>query len=137
MKYQRLTSFAARLLGRGYTKWRMGHPIYELSSVLGRPQTKEIDLDCRLFSATEWLLHAADAVYKDLCSWQEEWEKVGCKDGGEALKPEGSALEKWRTWTQHLCEFEGQWEKWEFKDTTQERIGRAIKEMKAVEEQHA
>lgn len=134
--YQRLTSFAARLLGRGYTDWWLNYPIYEISSILGRPQTKEVDLDSRLFNATEWILHAADPVYKELCSWQKEWENGCCEKYEEYLRPEGSALEKWRAWTQQLIEFEADWHKWELHDATQERIGEAVKKMKAVEERH-
>lgn len=90
--------------------------------------------DCGLWIGTEWLLHSADATYIALREWEEDWEFPG---GWQHLKPTGSALQKWQAWRQRLIDLEENWDEWEFKETTLERVRQAIQEMETVEQRHA
>lgn len=131
--FQRLTSFTARLTGAGYTKW-MNWPALDLSHALGTSHKKGMAFDCRLWIATEWILHSADAIYIALIDWKEDLE---LQRTWEVLRPIGPALQKWQAWRQRLVEFKENWDEWESKETTLERVNQAIQEMETVEQRHA
>lgn len=126
LKWQRLTSFAARLTGAGFTRW-VNWPVNEVSHALGRPREKGTRFDCNLWIATEWLLRAADATYGELRE---------CEDIFEERRPVAPSVQKWRAWRQRLVELEQNYDKWDFKDTTLERIRQAIQEMDIAEQGH-
>lgn len=131
--FQRLTSFTARLTGAGYTKW-MNWPALDLSHALGAPYEKGMTFDGRLWIATEWLLRSADAIYIALSDWKEDLE---LQRTWEVLRPVGPALQKWQAWRQRLVEIKENWDEWEFKDTTLERVKQAIQAMETVEQRYA
>lgn len=132
INFQRLTSFTARLTGAGYTKW-INWPVDELSHALGASREKGMAFDCRLWIATEWLLRSADVIYIAL---SESGKDLELQDTWKVLRQMGPALQKWQAWKQRLVELKENWDEWEFKETTLERIKQAIQEMDTVEQRH-
>lgn len=112
----------------------MNWPAFGLDYTLGRPREKGIGFDCSLWIGTEWLLRSADAIYIALSEWEEDSE---LEERWKVLKQFGPALEKWQAWRQRLVELKENWDEWEFKDTTLERINQAIREMETVEQRQA
>lgn len=133
LNYRRLTSFTARLTDAGYKPW-MNWPAFNLSYALGAPWEKGMVFDCHLWIGTEWLLRCAGDIYQALCDREDdpEWEQNWIY-----LKPEGTALQKWQAWRRRLVELEEDWDNWDFKDTTVERIKQSIQEMDNVEKHYA
>lgn len=70
-KWVNLNSFIAGLTSKGFAPW-LNLPIWQLRAALEEPTVKGPAMECRLQVASEWILHCASPILKDMKPKEDE-----------------------------------------------------------------
>ncbi|KAK0645294.1 hypothetical protein DIS24_g8068 [Lasiodiplodia hormozganensis] len=135
-KWVNLNSFIAGLTRKGFAPW-LNLPIWQLRAALEEPIVKGPAMECRLQVASEWLLHCAGPIFKDMKL--DEDEEVD-ESLARALRTgplcEGKApqsVERWNFWKKRLSELSGELGSLEVDPGIKGRISDALKSMEVAE----
>ncbi|KAH8197386.1 hypothetical protein TruAng_008445 [Truncatella angustata] len=135
-QWKNLNSFVARLTSAGFAPW-LTFPIWQLREALETPPVKGAQMDCRLWVASEWVVHCAGLLF-EISNSKEEFDN----DTTRALQP-GSlyndaqikvwSAERWSLWKKRFSEIIEEAETLNLDTTTTDHISEAQKSMAKVD----
>lgn len=143
--WMRLNSFVARLSSAGFMPWPNIPALGMYQAFEDHPPEDRTAVDCRVWVATEWLLHAGPCVWDVFCGSKEE-EVEGKKTEVYKFPPYPAGplcvgvpdrgVQKWEFWRGRLLNFAESWDQTvgESVDTTRERILQTVQHMDSIKE---
>lgn len=134
-KWKNFNSFVARLTDTGFAPW-LNLPIWQLRIALEEPVVARPAMECRLWVASEWILHCAGPIYKDMKSTEELDESTAraLETGSLSEDVRPLSLERWAFWKKRFSEFAADSGCLKLDSVITRRMSDALKSMDAVEE---
>ncbi|CAJ2507303.1 Uu.00g084890.m01.CDS01 [Anthostomella pinea] len=104
-KWKNLNSFIARLTYTGFAPW-LNLPIWQLREALEEPPVKSAAMNCRLWVASEWILHCADVIYEDMKTGSQLGESTArsLRTGSLCDGETPLSLKRWAFWKKRFSE---------------------------------
>ncbi|OTA94725.1 hypothetical protein M434DRAFT_394512 [Hypoxylon sp. CO27-5] len=133
-KWKNFNSFVARVTSTGFAPW-LSFPIWQLRTALEEPPVKGSAMDCRLWVASEWIIHCADIIFEDISSLKDPDEGLARSLSAGPLY-DGKALlgaERWKFWKRRFSELNADSGKLELDNAVSNRILEALERMDKIE----
>ncbi|KAI1409448.1 hypothetical protein F5Y13DRAFT_181956 [Hypoxylon sp. FL1857] len=132
-KWENLNSFVARVTSTGFAPW-LNFPIWQLRMALEEPPLKGPAMSCRLWVASEWIIHCANLIFEEIGSTNEPDESTARALGPGPLYDGKEILgrERWEFWKRKFSELNNEAGKLELDTAIAKRIGETVKVMDAI-----
>ncbi|KAH8597775.1 hypothetical protein B0O99DRAFT_684487 [Bisporella sp. PMI_857] len=130
-----LNSFIARLTSTGFAPW-LNLPIWELREALEEPPEKGPAMACRVWVATEWIIHCADRIFMMMNSKEEldEFSLRSFRLGSLCDEKPVLSVERWEFGKKRFVELAADTGSRGFDSAISGRISDALKIMDTVKE---
>lgn len=136
-KWKNLNSFVVRLIKTGSLPWS-SYPIWQLRTALEEPFLTASGMHCRLWVASEWVMHCAKPIFQEMGSKTKLPYPLSRSLGTGSLCNDGispMSVERWTFWKERFAELAANADSLGLHNTITARILEAPKTMAAVEEQ--
>ncbi len=132
-KWKSLNSFIARLTSAGFAPW-LNLPIWQLRMALEESPVKGPAMECRLWVASEWIIHCANPIFEDLNSKEELDESTArsLRTGPLCDNIAPMSIERWEYWKKRFSELATDASSLGLDNAIGVRISDALKSMDAV-----
>jgi hypothetical protein len=104
-KWKNLNSFIARFMTKQAVIW-LHLPVWQFKAALEQPLSDSEDItECQLWVASEWLIHCAGPIFKEMSSKADLDESdAGSFRTGPLCDAEPLSVERWQFWRKRLSD---------------------------------
>lgn len=132
-RWKNYNSFIARITRNDFDFW-LALPIWQLRETLEEPPVKGSEMRCRIWVASEWIIHCTDHIFNFVNTKEEIDESTARAYQGGSLydgKPP-LRVERWEFWKKRFLEIATDATSLELDGHTTVRISDALKIMDSV-----
>ena len=133
-QWKNFNSFIARLTSTGFAPW-MNLPIWQLREALEEPPDAGPAMSCRMWVASEWIIHCASPIFQYLDSKEKlsEGSARAIRTGSLYSDKPPLSVERWNFWKKRLSEIASEANRLELNHAATAHILDALTKMDAIE----
>ncbi|KAI2778797.1 hypothetical protein F4815DRAFT_476678 [Daldinia loculata] len=134
IKWKNLNSFVARITSTDFAPWLV-FPIWQLTMALEEPPVAGGAMECRVWVATEWIIHCAAVLFEEMNSTEQLDDSTAraFMTGPLCDTEEPLSIKRWNFWKRRLLELSTDTGDLALSGEARDRISNALESMDYTE----